>query len=249
MREIALAVGNKNKDMIESLYPEVQSKLDFCKTIITTYADNNFMYLLIAFDEGFSVPCEKILKEIIINYIEENYKVDYLLKKIKTPKNTLAYQAYIKVLALFDKTTDVSALDKIIVFNQTFFLDSFLDFRLNPLKTHWNNLVSLSMDNISLLNSSTFVDIIKFLINTMENNVYKVKVVCSGDSFRIYNIANKNAKVKKVAECVTSIDLITKVLNSCPSYVDVYLENESLNEGVSFLSNVFTNRLKIFMKV
>ena len=82
----------------------------------------------------------------------------------------------------------------------------------------------------------------------MDNDVYKVKVVCDEDNFKVYNIKNKNDKLKKIAECKNSLELITNVLNSCPNYVDVYLTTNSNNEAVSFLTNVFTNRIKIYSK-
>ena len=175
MREIALASKVENKDIIEFLNTEIHNKIDFCKIIVTNYSDNNFCYLLFACEEGYIEPCEAILRDIIIDYIESNYKVAYLKNKIKNPLcNTLAFNAYIKVLSIFDKSTDESALGKIILFNQTFFIDSFLEFRLSPLKHHWNNLAELSSDNITLFNSGTFLDVIRFLINTMDSLVYKV---------------------------------------------------------------------------
>ena len=82
----------------------------------------------------------------------------------------------------------------------------------------------------------------------MDSENYKVKVICDSGSYKIYNIKSKNDKLKKIAECDNSTELITSVLNSCPSYVDVYLTTNSENEAVSFLSNVFTNRLKIYSK-
>lgn len=249
MREIALATGVNNKEIIDYLYAGVKSKLDFCKTIVTKYSDNNFSYLLFACEEAYVKPCETILRDIVVDYIESVYKVNYLKKKIKNPlSNTLAFNAYIKVLSLFDKTTDESALSKIILFNQTFFVDSFLEFRLMPLKKYWDNLAELSKDNITMFNSGTFLDIIRFLLNTMDSIVYKVKVVCDGEKFSVYNMKNKNANVKKIAECENSLDLITSVLNSCPDYIDVYLNSENNCEAVSFLSNVFANRLKIYSK-
>lgn len=249
MRELALATKVSNKEIIDFLYANIQSKIDFCKTIITRYNDNNFSYLLFACEEKFVEPCEMILREVIIDYIESVYKLNYLKQKIKNPlSNSLAFNAYIKVLALFDKSTDESALGKILIFNQTFFVDSFLEFRLNPLKKHWNNLAELSSDNLTMFNSATFIDIIRFLINTMDNLVYKVKVICNGEHFSIYNMKNKNEKIKKIAECKNSTELITNVLNSCPSYIDIYINGNNSYEAVSFLSNVFTNRLKIFMK-
>ena len=248
MRELALATKVSNKEIIDFLYANIQSKIDFCKTIITRYNDNNFSYLLFACEEKFVEPCEMILREVIIDYIESVYKLNYLKQKIKNPlSNSLAFNAYIKVLALFDKSTDESALGKILIFNQTFFVDSFLEFRLNPLKKHWNNLAELSSDNLTMFNSA-FIDIIRFLINTMDNLVYKVKVICDGEHFSIYNMKNKNEKIKKIAECKNSTELITNVLNSCPSYIDIYINGNNSYEAVSFLSNVFTNRLKIFMK-
>lgn len=249
MREIALATRVKNKEMIEFLYANIKTKLDFCKNLITNYCDNNFSYLLFACDEEYSIACESVLKDIIIDYIESLYKVNYLKSKIKTPiADNLAFNAYIKVLSIFDKETDTNALRKIINFNQTFFLDSFLEFRLEPLKRHWDNLAELSSDNLSLFNSGTFLDVIKFLLNTMDSLVYKVKVIYDGENFSVYNMKNKNARVRKIAECNNSMDLISNVLNSCPNFIDVYLENSEESEAISFLSNVFANRLKIYMK-
>lgn len=249
MREIALATGLKNKDIIEFLHAHIKPKLDFCKTITTTFLDNNFCYLLFACDEAFILPCEAIVRESIVDYIETVYKVNFLKEKIKNPlSDSLAFNAYIKVLAIFDKSTDENALKDIIMFNQTFFVDSFLEFRLSPLKNHWLNLASLSSDNIPMFNSGTFVDIIRFLINTMDNDVYKVKVVCDNENYKVYNIKTKNDKIKKIAECNNGIELISNVLNACPNYVDIYITSNNNNEAVSFLSNVFANRLKIYSK-
>lgn len=248
MREIALATRVENKGIIEYLFVQVQSKLDFCKIITTSYIDKNFAYLLIAVDDTFVEPCEKILREIIIEYIESVYKIKYLTQKIKNKlSNSMAFNAYVKVLSLFDKVTDETALDNIILFNQTFFLDSFLEFRLNPLKRHWDNLATLSSDNIAMFNSGTFVDVIRFLLNTMDSVVYKVKVVCDGDNYSIYNMKSRNDKVKKVAECTDSMELVISVLNACPNYIDIYVGDNN-DEAVSFLSNIFTNRLKIHSK-
>ncbi|MBR1987653.1 MAG: hypothetical protein IKA36_01305 [Clostridia bacterium] len=249
MREIALACKIKNEDIIDFLHTNVVNRIDFCKCVITRYCDDNFSYLLFACDEMFAFACEKILREIIIEYIESVYKVGYLKAKIKNPlSNTLPFNAYIKILAVFDKTTDENALSNIILLNQTFFVDSFIDFRLAPLKKHWNNLIELSSDNLMFFNSGTFVDLIRYLLNTMDNIVYKVKVICDGENFSVYNMKNKNAKITKTAECHNSMDLISNILTSCPSYIDIYVKNVENSEAVSFLSNVYTNRLKIYMR-
>ena len=249
MREVALAARTKNKEILSFLHINIQPKLNFCKNIITNYSDNNFAYLLFAFDEEFSSQVENIIRESIIEYIESCYKIEYLKQKIKNPvADNLTFETYIKVLSVFDKSTDKSAIEKIIFFNQTFFIDSFLEFRLLPLKKHWDNLAELSSDNLTAFSTETFIDIIRFLINTMENNIYKVKVICDDRHFKIYNMVNKNAKVNKVAECEDDLELISNILNSCPNYIDVYLNAKNENQAVSFLSNIFTNRLKIYSK-
>jgi len=261
MREIALAARVENKKIIEFLQANITPRLDFCKNIITNFCDNNFCYLLFACEEEFVRVCEEILREAIIDYIENIYKVDFLKDSIQNLSHicstntnttklteTLGFNAYIKVLSVFDKVTDENALKDIILFNQTFFIDSFLEFRLNPLKQHWLNLASLSSDNMTIFNSGTFVEVIRFLINTMDNCVYKLKVVCEGDKFKIYIMKNEHDKVKKIGECTTNLDLVTNVINSCPNYIDVYVTHEQDNEAVSFLSNIFTSRLKIYSK-
>ena len=109
MREVALAARTKNKEILSFLHTNIQPKLDFCKSIITNYSDNNFAYLLFAFDETCSNAVEKIIRESIINYIETCYKVEYLKQKIKNPAaDNLTFETYIKVLSVFDKSTDKS---------------------------------------------------------------------------------------------------------------------------------------------
>jgi len=249
MREVALAARIKNNEILTYLHTNIKPKLDFCKTIITMYSDNNFSYLLFAFDEDFCSTVEAIIRESVIDYVECCYKVQYLKEKIKKPTaDNLTFETYIKVLSVFDKSTDKNAMEKIILFHQTFFVDSFLEFRLLPLKKHWDNLAELSSDNLTTFSTETFVDVIKFLINTMENNTYKIKVICGDGFFKIYNMTNKNSKVKKIAECIDDLELISSILNSCPSYIDVYLNAGDNNHAINFLSNIFSNRLKIYSK-
>lgn len=249
MREITLATRVSNKEIIDFLHINLKNQFDFCKTIITNYCDNNFCYILFACEDEFYLACEEIIKTVIVDYIESVYKVNYLKSKIKNPIcDTLGFGAYIKVLSIFDRPTDENMLKDIIMLNQAFFVDSFIKFRLEPLRRHWNNLIEVSADNISMFNSGTFIDIIKFLINTMDNGIYKVKVIFNGEKFSIYNIKTKNDKVKKIAECQSALDLITNVLSSCPSYVDIYLDTSQDNEAVNFLSSIYANRLKIFSK-
>ena len=107
MREVALAARTKNKGILSFLHANIQPKLDFCKTIITNYSDNNFAYLLFAFDESFALAVEAIIRESIIEYIETCYKVEYLKQKIRNPvADNLTFETYIKVLSVFDKSID-----------------------------------------------------------------------------------------------------------------------------------------------
>ena len=73
MREIALAVRVENKNILDFLQTHVKNRMDFCKTIITNYCDNNFCYLLFAFDKEFALVCEQIIREFKA-YIERSKK-------------------------------------------------------------------------------------------------------------------------------------------------------------------------------
>lgn len=248
MREIALATQLSNKEILQGIGANIRAKIDFCKTIITNYCDKDFCYLLFACDEEFSSICETIVKEEIIEYIIGVFKVDYLTRRMKNHiTDKLIFNTYIKVLSLFDKATDVSVLDKIINFNNTFYIDSFLSFRLMPLKNHWDNLIKLSVDNISIGNTATFLDVIRFLINTMEDTTYKIKVICNGNNYCLYNVTKANEKIRKLAECDNALDLISNLLNNSPSFIDVYLRGGEQSEIVTFLSDIFTSKVKIYM--
>ena len=150
--------------------------------------------------------------------------------------STISY--YIKLVKFYHK----------ILFNQTFFIDSFLDFRLVPLKKHWSNLAELSSNNLTVFSTTTLIDVIKFILTTIDREVYKTKIVLNGGVFSLYNMQKENSTIIKIGECNDCQDLISKVFNACPTYIDIYLNSKQQNDAVKFLSNVFTNKLKIYSK-
>lgn len=248
MYEVALASRRANVDKLNYVYDILTKYLSDDNIVITRYSDNNFSYVLLAGDTKHKDKYESIIKQTVISYIINVYKYEYLRESIPcTPSAGLSYEAYIKVLSLFDKSTDEKILNKIIILNQTFFIDSFIEFRMEPLLVHWKELCDLAKDNTTFfLESDTFLDIIRFLVNSMEINCKKIKIMCNDNIYSLYSTQEVGDEVKKVCDSYGKMDLISQVLTLSPMSIDVYISGDRKDEAVGFLSDVYTDRLKIF---
>lgn len=249
MWELALACRRTNFYATDYIYNIINKYITDGKLILTKYNDKNFEYVLFACEWKDKSKYEPIIKQAIINYIVDDYKCNYLKKRIKLEAlDNFSYDAYIKVLSLFDKSSDQKLLENLIILNQTFFVDSFIEFRISQLMDRWNELCDLAQDNSSyFVNSGTFLEIIRFLVNSMDTNCKKIKILCNEGAYSIYHSAdNIEEVVEKIGESYGKLDLISKVLSISPMNIDVYVTSSADDEAVGFLSDIYMNRLKIF---
>lgn len=250
MYELSLACRRANQSSIQYIYDILNKYItQNTNVIITRHDDNVFCYILFACNEKKKDEYDAIIKQAIISYIINVYKCDYLKKNIKISlTDDFSYDAYIKVLSLFDKSTDENILDKLIVLNQSLFIDSFIEFRMTPLIAHWNELCDLAKDNsMFFLSSSSFIEIIRFLVNSMDTTCKKIKILCKDGVYSIYSVIEQSDEVKKVGDSFCKLDLISQVLTISPMNIDVYVNNDYNDEALGFLSDVYTSRLKIYV--
>lgn len=250
MYELSLACRRANQHSIEYIYDILNKYITQSNNVVLTrHNDNVFCYILFACDEKKKEEFEPIIKQAIISYIINIYKCDFLKKNIKINlTDDFSYDAYIKVLSLFDKSTDENILGKLIMLNQSFFIDSFTEFRMSPLTAHWDELCDLAKDNsMFFLSSSTFIEIIRFLVNSMDTTCKKIKILCSNGTYSIYDVVEQSDEVKKVGDSFCKLDLISQVLTISPMNIDVYVNHDYNDEALGFLSDIYTNRLKIFV--
>lgn len=244
MWEFALIASINNKRIINYIYKMMKSYVQDKSCVLTTDENERESLILFACAKGKKDYYQEMIKLCVIDYIINVYKYEYLIKNINNfLPDEITFKSFIKVLSLYDKQTDESILKKSININNVFYIDSFLQFRLAPLIERWTELCEIARENCEFfLTSDSFMDIMRFLVATMEENCEKIKICVKKDGYTLYNTNNDN-NAEKIEDCNTPFSLISSVLKICPKFIDVYFNDNFDDQGIVFLKNVFDDRL------
>lgn len=245
MWEIMLACKNHNKRIINYVFKMMKNYVQDKSCVLNTYEENDNCFILFACAIGKKDYYKEMIKLCITDYIINVYKYEYLIKNITNFLNDeVAFKSFIKLLSLYDKQTDEFALKKSIILTKCFYIDSFINFRLKPLIKRWEELCVLAKENFSVFFSNeSFIEIMRFLVATMEENCEKIKILINNGKYSIYNTNNMSECGQKIEEATTPFALISAVLRICPKNIDVFLTKE--DSAISFLKSVYNNRLNI----
>ena len=116
---------------------------------------------------------------------------------------------------------------------------------MQPLIKHWEELCALAKENFDFfVSSESFLEIMRFLVATMEENCEKIKILSNNGKYSIYNTNEMVEGAEKIDECTTPFSLISAVLKICPKTIDVYATDIN-DDAIKFLQNVYSERVRI----
>lgn len=247
MWEVMLVCNTDNKRIIQYVYKLMRKYVQDKSCILTLNEDRKTISILFACAKGKKEYYKEMIKVCIIDYIINVYKYEYLIKNIHNfLEDEMTFKSFIKLLSLYDKQTDEIALKKSLNIERVFYIDSFINFRLSPLIHHWKELCMLARDNFDyFISSEGFVEIMRFLVATMEENCDKIKIMQNNGKYSLYNVNKINEIAEKIEECSTPFSLISAVLKVCPRTIDVYATNPDEDRAILFLQNVYEDRVTV----
>ncbi|MGN1208650.1 MAG: hypothetical protein ACI4TI_04205 [Christensenellales bacterium] len=144
----------------------------------------------------------KIYKYIynnIVNIIYNHYKSEIINCLSANLFNNEIFELMVKqTLLCFDEEYDKNLIRQALVLNETLNLDGFFNFRLVFLKQKWEHLVELIKNNANMLNSySINLDLTRYLLSELENNIEKVCLFSEGKKYILKTINNEKITFKK----------------------------------------------------
>jgi hypothetical protein len=118
------------------------------------------------------------LTEAVADIFVNRYKCEYLIENSKLPiNNAVNYNAFLKALVAFDREFDRELVLKKLFLSKDLMLDGFYNFRLRELRARWQEVVALANDNSGYLTfHETFLELLKFIVNTINEQVPEVYV-------------------------------------------------------------------------
>jgi hypothetical protein len=113
------------------------------------------------------------IADAVADIIITDCKAFYINERIRLPiKDAISRFAFTSALLAFDRDTDKIIVKTILKMSKSFNLDSFYDFKIDILKTRWDEVCLLANDNACYLAcQKTFLELLRFLISNIDCEV------------------------------------------------------------------------------
>lgn len=245
-------VAFKKDCSAEHFKNNIKQKIKKHNGVVTSIEDEVCVKVLIAIPIIERFKIHNYLREKIAEIILLNYKKEYILSKLNfNPSKEIDMQIFLKALTVFDSDTDKEIIMERLKFDNSLYIDSFINFKLSFLKRKWDELISLANDNaLYLINKESFLELIKFLISNLEYRYCTVNVFSKKDCYLLYDQFGNSIEDFLIEKSILydNNTLLTSLVALNPERI-VFHCKENINEHlVKDLYDLFSNRIQITKK-
>lgn len=250
MREINISIKLEYKNYLYYLQKRFKSKKHKVYNAIIELKDMSI--LSIASSEQDYVYVKRVLKRYIPEIILFIYKEKYLIQNISfNDVNEVFKLSLLKALVLFDSETDYVDIRKELDLDSDINIDSFYSFKLQKLKTRWQEIVSLANDNSNyFFESETLLELLKFLIATIKPKASFVNVYYNGKNFEFLDAKNrriKNAILSSSGADNDEVNLIISLISLAPDTINIHCIDSLSNNTFKVLYYIFDKRVNLLV--
>lgn len=189
-----------------------------------------------------------LIKEIT-KYIAFKFKESFFYNNLKLTQLNLEYKkALIKALVLFDIESDERFIKKNIILTKTIDINSLFYFKLNLLKLNWQEMVNVANNNAcAFFSNENFLELIKFLIESMPKKEKQVNVIFNNNKFEITNSNNKILKNQFENEKNIELALVSNLIYIAPEKINLYCINNLSNSTFKILYHIFNKNINLLV--
>lgn len=230
------------KDRVHLRYIEnnIKSKYPY---IITALSDN---VLSVALNYNQKPKVFEYIKRLLAETIIFIYKEKLLLNNINLNYLSEEYKtAFIKSLIYFDYEEDMFEIINQLDFDTGINLDSFYNFRLKKVKQKWLQLVSICQNNNVFLESETFLELLKFLIESMIPKHKYIDVFYNGIGFEIVDENNNIISFNNTGN--PEANLISGLISLAPKTINLHCAGMLSDNTFKIIYYIFNKKVNLLV--
>lgn len=249
MWELSISIDSKKASCIDSIMQDISPYIKQAGGVMARGKAMSRDYLALACEESKSKIIIDALCDIISNIITTDFKLEYLQENSRLPiNNQINYNAFIKALVEFDREFDREVVIRKLFFNQELMLDGFYNFRLKELRKRWQEICDLANSNsVYLSYHETFLELLKFLVNTINSKLDEVHIFDENGKFVFYDKNMNRLKHEKyhLDEEIDTDTLIPSLINLSPNKIVFYQIDKMPVVIINMISSIFENRIEV----
>lgn len=246
MKELNITINKENIHYLHYIKQSIETNKIKYYCAVCEINDMGVFSLAIQ-EEDFFVIKNK-LKQAISEVILFAFKEKFLIDNINFSNMKESYKlALLKALVLFDSESDKLYIKSKLNFDNDIYLESFYNFKLQNLKKRWLELVKITNENNNLLESETFLELLKFLIATIKPKTSLVNVYYNGAYFEFKDKNQKNIKSNFIENFNDEANLITTLITLAPNYINLHCINALSNNTFKILYYIFDKKINLLV--
>ena len=243
MWEFCISINNKQQSIINFIIGKLNNEVRDCNGVMTHLNKGIYTDIMIACNHYEKNRLIIALQDVISQVICFFYKKNFLMQNLKINiVDNVSREAYISALLYFDIETDNYIVNKYLEIDKKINIESFFNFRLQPLKQKWQELVEISNQNeIYLYKDDTFLELIKFLIDNIEVKNDAVNIMPLDKS---YGIFDSKFDIIEPSNDMSEEKLVTDLIALSPKSINIYCSEILSNKIKTLICKLFEKRVK-----
>lgn len=249
MWELNISIDSARGALIDGIMDDIAPMLKKSGGVMARGAGSGRDYLSIACECYNRPVVSDALREVVADLIITEFKLEYLKEHAKLPiHNPINYKAFIKALVVFDREFDRELVMRKLTFTREFMLDGFYNFRLKDLKRRWQEVCDLANNNAAYLTyHDTFMELLKFLVNTINSCLDEAHILEGGTGFKICTPDLKELDYShyRIDKNINFESLVPALINLSPHKIVLHGTDNIPPPVISMLNAIFEDRVEM----
>ncbi len=215
----------------------------FGKDVVLGKICSDVCFLSIATQNNIKEDVWEVLKKLLCVVFCQHFKKEFLKDHLTFLEPTNVYfDAFLKIFTYFDLELEQAITYRLINYQPCIILESYFLFKLGAIKNKWQDLCDITNKNDTiLLENETFLDLLKFLINSIETKTDCV-VLSFEDRCLLYE-DKKNSNKVWIALTENPVETVCKLIDLSPKKIVVH-SNHNFRTTEKIISFLFEGKIK-----
>lgn len=243
MWEFTIVINQKYKYFLDYILRETSyAKLKVISVISET---EDKSYLTMAIEVSAMQRLANIIVECICNIILLIYKRKFFRERLDLSKcDSINKCAFLKTLVMFDSVADMEEIKQEIILNKSIDIDSFYYFKLPFMREKWGEILSIISASVYLYDNDGLTDLLKFLVNSLDNCMPKIDVYFNNGRFDIYDNKKSIIKPKEILSTAEE-SMLSQIIELCPKVINLHCVDNISKDTIDILYSLFDKKINL----
>ncbi len=225
MFEVTISVPQSEEYLLSYIREQTLSAINEMDAVSTDVKECARCYFSVACSDTFRFQLKMLVLDNVAEVVSMGYKNIFMHDCLNVRHGNFFQNTLINTMCVFDRSSDKQFLSKVIDVEKPLFIDGYLNFKLGNLKSKWQDIANLLIENKFVLNDTELImEFLQYLLESVSCKTQHLSITIEEKDFFMYGTANKVLQKVRTLAVFTNIEeeIALNVLLLKPKSVTVY---------------------------